>query len=268
MDLAALCDDHDKDVGQWVDEVETCISQNPRQRQLESIAAGSSVTSPIWAESWFLSYVVQNTNSQHRRLYQPIINQGEDAGGSPGQRQSADISFRDGASISNRTKAIPRTNIAKNLAVRELIEGYFQTLHRFCPIIDRVSFLSSVDNGTVPTVLLQCVIFAASIHCEESLIHRLGFRSRVQAEDELFTSARNACDTDLETDRLDLLLSSYLLHYWSGAPMKAKDSTWWLAGAIRLAQAMGMHRSFQQQNQPSTSLSSTWRRIWWLLYVC
>lgn len=150
--------------------------------------------------------------------------------------------------------------------IDELLDEYFSTFHTFCPIIDKKQLLSSIKDGSVSKVLLRCILFVASIHCELRILYRLGFTSRIEAEDDLFSKARAAFDADLEIDRLTMLLSSYLLHYWSGSPHKTKDSLWWLAGAIRAAQSMGMHRNIEQSNLHH-AMGPMWRRIWWLLYV-
>ncbi|KAH8879527.1 hypothetical protein GQ53DRAFT_854621, partial [Thozetella sp. PMI_491] len=125
---------------------------------------------------------------------------------------------------------------------------------------------ASLGDGTVSIVLLRSVLFIASIHGNLGTLLRLGYKNRFEAEDDLFNKATAAFDSDQETDRLAMLLCSYLLHYWSGAPSKTKDSLWWLAGAIRSAQAMGMHRTVRK-SKSHVALGSLWRRTWWLLYI-
>lgn len=207
---------------------------------------------PIWGESWYLSYVIQTTNSDQDCLYQPIQD-GE------GNTAMAHHSRRNHRPTSTSHPLPPEL-------VNDLLRGYFAIFHPFCPILDREAFLASVSNGSVSKVLLRCVLFIASIHCDLKTIHLLGYSGRIEAEDDLFSSAKAAFDCEQESDRLVMLLCSYLLHYWSGSASQSRDSLWWLAGTIRSAQCMQMHRKSQQINvQPERE--RMWRRIWWLLYV-
>ena len=148
----------------------------------------------------------------------------------------------------------------------KLILTYFSRFHAFCPILDKSRFLSSLRDQSISHTLLRSVIFVASIHCDTEIFHRMGYSSRLDAGDNLFTKARAAFDSDTSSDRVTMLLSSFLLHYWFGQPTTFRDFLFFLGTAIRSAQCMGMHR---------TTLSSAlrsedrlmWKRIWWCLYV-
>jgi hypothetical protein len=221
---------------------------------------------PIWGESWYLSYVIQTTNSQHNCLYRPITSAPETSSGQNEEQHT----YWNLHPRNSRPEASPVTKLNRELPsanlVDQLLEDYFAIFHPFCPIIDREKFLMAVQMGSVSQTLLRCVLFVSSIHCDLKKLHLLGYSNRVEAEDDLFNNARAAFDSEEESDRLVMLLCSYLLHYWSGSPSKSKDSLWWLAGAIRTAQSMGMHRKIQG-SQTSLDRQRTWRRIWWLLYV-
>lgn len=221
----------------------------------------------IWGESWYLSYVLQTTNSQYNYLYRPITSVFEASSGQNGEQQTY-WNMQPGnprpelSPVHRQNQDLPPAN-----SVDQLLEDYFAIFHPFCPIIDQQQFLTTVRTGSVSQTLLRCVLFVSSIHCDIKKLHLLGYNSRVEAEDDLFNNAKVAFDSDEESDRLVMLLCSYLLHYWSGSPSKSKDSLWWLAGAIRTAQSMGMHRKIQH-SQTSLDRRRTWRRIWWLLFVC
>ena len=225
---------------------------------------GSAAT-PTWSESWYLSFVVQMTNSEPNRLYQPILdNSHRSSSASSGAENAAEA--RSLFPTQDEFGAQLQNGLPPREAIDELLSQYFTCFHPFCPIIEKTNFLESVNNNSVSPVLLRCVLFVASIHCELRILLRLGYNSRIEAEDDLFNKAQTLFNMDTESDRLTMLLCSYLLHYWSGSPNKAKDPLWWLAGAIRFAQAMGMHRKIQQ-NTACSSMDRLWRRIWWLLYV-
>ncbi|EXJ89679.1 hypothetical protein A1O3_02746 [Capronia epimyces CBS 606.96] len=151
-------------------------------------------------------------------------------------------------------------------SVIRLLDAFFVHFHPFCPILEEAQVRSSLHDGSLSVVLLRCILFVASIHCEMKLLQALGYSSRIEAEDSLFRKAKTSFDSDEERDNLTLLFCSYLLHYWSGRPASFKDSMWWLAGAIRCAQALGMHRSMERSKAPD-DLRRSWRRIWWLLYI-
>lgn len=195
--------------------------------------------------------MIQTTNSDQDCLYRPIQDdQGNNA-----------VAGRDHRPASTSGHPLPPAEL-----VNDLLRGYFAIFHPFCPILDRGAFLASVSDGSVSKVLLRCVLFIASIHCDLKTIHLLGYSGRIEAEDDLFSSAKAAFDGEQESDRLVMLLCSYLLHYWSGSASQSRDSLWWLAGTIRSAQCMQMHRKAQHGNvQPERE--RMWRRIWWLLYV-
>ncbi|KAM6512095.1 hypothetical protein FALCPG4_017078 [Fusarium falciforme] len=223
---------------------------------------------PLWGQSWYLSWVLQATNNEHLHLYRPLADNI-----SPPRVVvvDGDGGLDDASSSASSRRACPsaptmRNDLPPPALVEELVQEYFQTFHPFCPIVDRGQLLESMANGTVSQVLLHAMLFVASIHCEVRILHRLGYNSRIEAEDDLFTKARIAFDSDEETDRISALLSSYLLHYWSGSPNKSRDSLWWMAGTVRLAQCMGMHRTTRHTQIPC-AMGRMWRRIWWLLYI-
>lgn len=150
--------------------------------------------------------------------------------------------------------------------IERLLEAYFRRFHVFCPILDWLPFLSSVRDGTISVTLLQCVLFVASIHCDASILHSMGYSKRIDAQDELFNRARTSFDADDFSDRTTMVLSSYLLHYWFGKPTSFRDALFWIATSIRSAQCMGLHRSTAGSDMTPRDRSH-WKRLWWCLYV-
>lgn len=263
VDFPALCRGRSS-----VDEIEESAPRNPMSvaRPWSTIDRDPTASLPIWGESWYLSYVVHTTNNERSHLWQPIFNKSheplrKEVSPAPTQRATTTVT-----SSNNEAFNAPSLDLPSRALVDELVHEYFTTFHRFCPIIRQQDFVDSIKVGNVPSVLLHCVLFIASIHCDLGTIHRLGYRKRIEAEDDLFNKARAAFDADLGSDRLAMLQSCYLLHYWTGKPSTHKDSLWWLAGAIRSAQGMGMHRAVGRRPMLS-SRKSIWRRTWWLLYV-
>lgn len=147
-----------------------------------------------------------------------------------------------------------------------LIKAYFDRFHAFCPILVKRSFFSTLSDGSISGTLLRSVLFVASIHCDMETLHLMGYSIRLDANNDLFTKASASFDADRESDRTNMVLSSYLLHYWFGNPTTYRDAHWWLAAAIRSAQCMGYHRSTKNTQMPPEE-KSRWKRIWWCLYV-
>lgn len=145
-----------------------------------------------------------------------------------------------------------------------MLTAYFANFHVFCPVLDRRSFLDSVDDGTVSTTLLRCVLFVASIHCDMDILHCAGYSTRTDAGDDLFGKASTAFNVDKAISRPILVLCSYLLHYWFGKPTSYQDSAWWLSTAIRSAQFLNYHRDTPERTPSETSDA---RRVWGCLYV-
>lgn len=214
----------------------------------------SGVRARYVGESWYASYVLNLSASgaeqfDHQRPLQ--------------LRQTAPAQQLNEDETSGGTGA-STPHLPPSYLVEQLVEDYFSRFHILCPILDRPAFLQSVQDGSVSPTLLRCVMYVASIHCKMQTLHRLGFSSRVDAGDELFGQACAAFDADRSSDRLTLVQSSYLLHYWFGDPTMYRDARWWLAAAIGLAQRMGLHR----RSRTSTHVDAQQgRRVWWCLYV-
>jgi hypothetical protein len=114
--------------------------------------------------------------------------------------------------------------------------------------------------------LLRSVLFVASLHCDLEVLHLMGHSTRLDANQDLFTKASASFDIDRESNRMHMILSSYLLHYWFGNPTAYRDCHWWLAAAIRSAQCTGYHRSTSNSQMPPEE-RRRWKCIWWCLYV-
>ena len=211
-------------------------------------------------ESWYLSYIFQNTDNDFHQLHRSVEQAGDPAGSTPGETRAGNTE----TSLSGRTQ-IPADLPAAHLR-NELLDAYFSRFHLYCPIIEQPSFLASVRDGSVSITLLRCVLFIAAVHCDMDVLRRLGYSTRVDAVDDFFGKANAAFDGDADFDRLTMLICSYLLHYWWGRPTNFKDSLWRLAGVIRSAQCMGFHRSTLGSGM-TPEVKSRWRRVWWIFYV-
>jgi len=247
----------------------TSSSRVPEQRVDVTPGAGSSssplqpLTQPsVVGESWYASYVMRGYTPGHSSVHRPIGDCSETvqdvscttrANATP----SSSLQSRDEPGLSD----LPRPEV-----VDALIKAYFDRSHTFCPILDRKAFFTSLHDGTVSVTLLRSVLFVASLHCDLEVLHRMGQSTRLDANHKLFTDASASFDMDRDSSRVDMILSSYLLHYWFGNPTAYRDCHWWIAAAIRSAQCTGYHRSTANSQMPPEQ-RSRWKRIWWCLYV-
>jgi Fungal specific transcription factor domain len=222
-------------------------------------------------ESWYLSFILQNTDNDHSRLHQPINQMGRGISplidhnffNRPVTREGS-LVYEGNIPVSSQPTWPP--DIPPQEIRDQLVDAYFTRFHSLCPIIHKSNFLYELNRGTLSTLLLRGVLFVATIHCDARILFRMGYDSRSEASDDLFGKARNNFDSELGKDKFTMLQVSFLLHYWWGQPTFFKDTTWWLSGAINGAQAMGMNRSTRSSHM-DPDRRKLWRRIWWLLYV-
>ena len=228
----------------------------------QTTTAATTARPSFVGESWYASYVMRGYKPGHTSLHRPFDDLNETV-------QSV---TRDAARSNSLERPRPSRERADltdlpppNLTDR-LIKAYFDRFHTFCPILVKGSFFSTLSDGSISGTLLRSVIFVASLHCEMEVLHLMGYSTRLEANNDLFTKASGSFDADRESDRTNMVLSSYLLHYWFGNPSTYRDAHWWLAAAIRSAQCMGYHRSTRNTQMPPEE-KSRWKRIWWCLYV-
>ncbi|KAM0563179.1 hypothetical protein ACHAPJ_000895 [Fusarium lateritium] len=250
-----------------VEEASTVTHAN-RDEQQQYPRAGTADSTPqdpsnaqlsVVGESWYASYMMRGFAPGHTNLHRPIHDCNETVRSVARQESLAN-------KVQTPREKTALTDLPPPKAVDRLIKAYFDKFHAFCPILERKSFFSALHEGTISGTLLRSVLFVASIHCELEVVYMIGHSSRLDANDELFNKASTSFDKDRESSRIDMVLSSYLLHYWFGNPAAYRDVHWWLAAAIRSAQCMGYHRSTSNAQMPPQE-KSRWKRIWWCLYI-
>lgn len=236
--------------------------QRSDQDSLEQPKSQSSAQPSFVGESWYASYVMRGYAPGHTNLHRPIddCNQIVRNVSCETQRPSSPKTTTQRRSITNSID-LPASSL-----MDRLIQVYFERFHAFCPILEKRSFVASLQDGSLSRTLLRSVLFVASLHCDLEVVHLMGYSTRLDANKDFFTKASGSFDEDKESDRTNMVLSSYLLHYWFGNPTSYRDSHWWLAAAIRSAQCTGYHRSTKNSQMPPEE-KSRWKRIWWCLYV-
>lgn len=214
-------------------------------------------------ESWYASYVLSTSAAGHAELHRSLgRRRSKGSSECPSNLSSQTV----GRNSNNIFRRVPPLDLPPQSLTERLLEAYFKRFHAYCPILDKRSFLSSLGDGTVSITLLRSVLYVASVHCESEILHLMGYSTRIDAGDDFFNKACSSFDSDVESDRTTMVLSSYLLHYHFGKPTSYRDTLWWLGNAIRSAQCMGYHRS-TKHSKMSQKDKSQWKRIWWCLYV-
>lgn len=259
--------DRSDDSGHSGDELpsrsESLAGRSRRSSRSKQVRFDHAVEPGFVGESWYASYVMRGFAPGHADFHRSIDECNETL-----QKASRDVQKQSTAKTTSRPcqddPDFP--DLPPRSLMDRLIDAYFDRFHTFCPIINKSSFLSSIRDGSVSATLLRSVLFVASIHCDLQILHLMGHGTRWDANEHLFTKASTSFDADRGSDRTNMVLSSYLLHYWFGSPTTYRDSHWWLAAAIRSAQCMGYHRSTKNSTMPAKE-KSRWKRIWWCLYV-
>ena len=147
----------------------------------------------------------------------------------------------------------------------ELLHLYFQHVHPYTPVLDRVTFLLGFAEGTYSIFLLQCILTSVMPFVPSPLLSRMGVVDRSSTQKLFFSKAQLLYDLDAEKSQLCLLQGSIMLTASHFSFLVDKDCRFWLINAVRLATQMGLHRRqvADQLDRPTTKLFA---RLFWVLY--
>lgn len=126
---------------------------------------------------------------------------------------------------------------------KALLDAYFRWIFPLQQILDRKKFLDDFEAGRASIVLLQALFFVSTTCCDEDII-KANWGSRRSAQLTLYQRVKALYDADCEQNRVTVIQVLFLMTFWWGSPTEEKDCSHWLAAAVRLAQANGMHRSY------------------------
>ncbi|KAF4443577.1 cutinase transcription factor 1 beta [Fusarium acutatum] len=151
-----------------------------------------------------------------------------------------------------------------------LLSSFFTHIHPFMPAIDMDEFLEAIRSDgrhfKISLLLFQAVMFAGAACIPMRYLQKLGFDSRKDAREELFTRVRLLYDFDYETDRLVLVQSLLLMTLWYKSPKEHRNTWHWIDVAVSQAFAAGLHV------EPNKAIFSRQRcnlrrKIWWSCYA-
>ncbi|KGO75379.1 Transcription factor, fungi [Penicillium italicum] len=147
-----------------------------------------------------------------------------------------------------------------------LLDAYFHSSLAALPVLDRSTFLVTLEAGKSSHLLLNAIYLAAAIYCSDSVIADAGFVSRYAASLTFYQRAKSLYDAGHETDAIVTIQATFLMCYWWNGLLEHKDSWYWVGISVGMAQALGLHQAKSYTRLEEKDRKS-WRRLWWMIYV-
>lgn len=148
------------------------------------------------------------------------------------------------------------------------INNYFETIHKFIPILNKNSFMKNYQDLKNPPslFLLQAVIAAGS--------WSLGRDSAKEAIKSMEISKilnrkwESLYMTGIESDPIPLCQSLLIFSFVAGGPtLNKKNVYYWVRTAVITAQSFGMHKDVSSVPTLSNQEKRLYRRIWWYCII-
>ncbi|KAL4803125.1 fungal-specific transcription factor domain-containing protein [Aspergillus unguis] len=149
--------------------------------------------------------------------------------------------------------------------VDALLQAYFTWFHPCFPIVDKPALIQSKNQGTLPPLLLQAMLFIGVSLCTDVTFSQTEFPVRYRAKFLFYSRAKSIYEADAEANPIVKLQALFMLSFWRGGPSEERDVRFWLGIAISLAQKRGMH--MMSKFSPPPRERRLWKRIWWALYT-
>ncbi|KAH8690552.1 hypothetical protein BGW36DRAFT_465466 [Talaromyces proteolyticus] len=184
-------------------------------------------------------------------------------------REPPNVGNQSGSCLDIRSTAylqsIGALDIPPSSTCQKLVRLYFERVFPYVPVLDRVSFMRKLSEGTCSIFLLQCILTSVTPYMSIEMLLEAGYSDRTQAQRELFSKAQLLYDHGAERSQLHLLQGSLVLtaSYFSFG--LDKDCRFWLSNAVRLATQMGLHRK-QIVDQLDDETKRLFVRIFWAMY--
>lgn len=126
----------------------------------------------------------------------------------------------------------------------KLLDGYFTWFHPGFPVVDqRQVFVNRFLDNKLSLLVLNAVLLVAISICDDDLLESTGFATRHQGRECFYHQAKILHDNDLDADKVNNVVATFLMSFWWGGSNDQKDSWYWLGIAVSSAQSLGMHRS-------------------------
>ncbi|KND87157.1 Cutinase transcription factor 1 alpha [Tolypocladium ophioglossoides CBS 100239] len=151
-------------------------------------------------------------------------------------------------------------------ALERMLSVYFSWFHPAFPLMSEAGFLRKCLRNQMSLLVLNALLLVAATICDNADIPLTGCSSRQRARKVFYRQAKALYDSDLDPDKVNNVISVFLMSFWWGGSHDEKDTWHWLGIAVNLAQSLGMHR-LTARSHMSDETSKLWRRIWWCLRV-
>lgn len=123
------------------------------------------------------------------------------------------------------------------------VKAYFEKVHPFAPVLNRVEFIRGYRSGDCSLFLLQAILTAASVHVSTDVLTTCGFASLSAAQEAFFIKTKLLHDFAVEDD-LFLLQGSIILCMVILDHPTQWDFGYWLHNAIRLATKLDIRTAY------------------------
>ncbi|RFU27849.1 hypothetical protein B7463_g8504, partial [Scytalidium lignicola] len=156
-------------------------------------------------------------------------------------------------------------SLPQRLTCEKLLHLYFELVHPYTPILDRLVFMREFKDGTFSMFLMQCILTCVVPYVPNELLAEIGHLDRFSAQKSFFSNAQLLYDLGAEKSQFCLFQGSLALtsvHFSFGLD---KDCRFWLTNSVRLATQMGLHRK-QMVDQLDASARKLFTRAFWVLY--
>ncbi|KAJ0116312.1 fungal specific transcription factor domain-containing protein [Diaporthe amygdali] len=126
-----------------------------------------------------------------------------------------------------------------------LIFVYFEYIHPYAPVLNRLEFMKAYQGGNYSIFLVQTILAAASLHASLPILSACGFQQRAEAQAAFCSRAILLYDFQYEKNEMTLLYGSTILASITFFQPANKDWQYWLYNAVRLMAKMGFQKSFK-----------------------
>ncbi|KAJ9143305.1 Fusaric acid cluster transcription factor FUB12 [Pleurostoma richardsiae] len=145
------------------------------------------------------------------------------------------------------------------------LKCYFEFVHPYLPVFNRVEFMQSYESGQYSAFLMQAILAIAALYAPAEALQSCGFTERSTAQASFFSKAAILYDFRCERSQLRMLQGSLILSSTVFSYSLDKDFRYWFHNAVRIAVKMGLHKSDIVHDMDPTTYKLC-KRIWWVIY--
>ncbi len=123
-----------------------------------------------------------------------------------------------------------------------MLKLFFQLVHPYVPVLDRIEFIQAYETGEYSSFVLLAMFASTVPYIPLQELLDAGFTGRSNAQKTFISNAILLYDFGCEKSQLRRLQGSLLLGVSAISYTVDKDFRYWLYNAVRIATRMGLHR--------------------------